>query len=88
MSQLAISQDIEVGATLAFDAIAAAGAYICDWSGHLLRVPATALDQMGTPKMNVVGQSPLTVTKISDDPFIPLADAKREAAARGLVVKF
>jgi hypothetical protein len=56
------------GAAVPFDAITAAGAYVCNWSGHLLRVPAHSLQPQGTLALNMIGGEPLTVTKISDDP--------------------
>ncbi len=70
------------GAAVPFDAITAAGAYVCNWSGHLLRVPEHSLRPAGALTLNLVGPEPLTVTKISDDPNVPLS------AARGLAQSF
>lgn len=51
--------------------ISEAGCYVCDWSGHLLRVARGGRSAM----LSIVGQQPLFVTKLSDDPYIPLAQA-------------
>ena len=69
-----------VGTVLPFDSINEPGAYVCNWSGHLLRVPEDAVTAGRTPTLNLVGTEPLFVTKISDNPHIPLAKAKAAAA--------
>jgi hypothetical protein len=70
------------------DSIASPGAYICNWSGHLLRIPPLVLRPEGAPLLNIVGSEPLTVTKISDDPDVPLAEARGLACGYGLAVGF
>lgn len=74
--------------TYAFDAIPAPGAYVCNWSGHLLRMPREALTNVKVAALNIVGNTPLTVTKLSDDPFIPLNRAKRLAGDLRIPVTF
>ena len=68
------------GTTIPFDVVDTPGAYICDWSGHLLRVPEGAVAAVCSPAIHLVGSEPLTVTKISDDPRVPVRQAKRLAA--------
>ena len=70
----------EPGTTIPFDVLRTPGAYICNWSGHLLRVKKEAVAVGHLPALNMVGLEPLTVTKISDNPDVPLAAAKRLAA--------
>ncbi len=77
-----------VGASFPLDAISTPGAYVCNWSGHLLRVPREAVSGGRTPSFNIVGTEPLTVTKISDDPNVPLRFAKRTAQELALRVTF
>ena len=77
-----------VGTTIPFDAINAPGAYICNWSGHLLRVPEDGVTPGRSPLVNIVGCDPLTVTKISDNPFITLTKAKLLASNWDLNVNF
>lgn len=78
----------ELGAAVPFDVMDTPGAYVCNWSGHLLRVSQAAITAQRSLAMNIVGNQPLTVTKISDDPTVPLAEAKRLAAAFKLDVRF
>ena len=77
-----------VGTTIPFDGINEAGAYICNWSGHLLRVPEDGVTPGRSPMINIVGTEPLTVTKISDNPFITLTKAKLLASNWDLNVNF
>ncbi len=76
------------GAAVPFDAITSAGAYVCNWSGHLLRVPEHSLLPGGPLALNLVGGEPLTVTKISDDPDLPLSKARGLAQSYGVSVGF
>ncbi|MEW6251035.1 MAG: hypothetical protein AB1716_10340 [Planctomycetota bacterium] len=71
---------VRPGVCIPFDSIRSPGAYICNWSGHLLRVPPATLVPNGV--MNIVGSEPLYVTKISEDPDVPLTRARQ--LARGL----
>ncbi len=71
-----------------FDGISEPGAYICNWSGHLLRVPQDGVAPGRSPVVNLIGQEPLTVTKISSNPFIPLTKAKLIASNFDLHVNF
>jgi len=64
------------GITVPFDSINEPGCYICNWSGHLLRVPDDGIAPGRSPRMNLVGCDPLYVTKISDNPFIPVTKAR------------
>jgi len=77
-----------VGATCTFDAIGSPGTYICNWSGHLLRVPEDGVTPGRSPMLNIVGAEPLTVTKISDNPYITLTKAKLLASNFDLNVNF
>ncbi len=64
------------GAVIPFESISDSGAYICNWSGHLLRVPEDALVQGRSPTLNLVGRDSLYVTKISNDAFLPRTKAR------------
>jgi len=77
-----------VGTTVPFDAINEPGAYVCNWSGHLLRVPEDGVQQGRSPLVNIVGNEPLTVTKISNNPFITITKAKLIASNLDLGVNF
>jgi hypothetical protein len=77
-----------MGATVPFDTIDSPGAYVCNWSGHLMRIPEHTLDPGDTLRLNIVGCEPLTVTKISDDPGVTLSKARTLAMAMGLRTGF
>ena len=64
------------GAKIPFDAINEPGAYVCNWSGHLLRVPQDGIAPGRSPMLNLIGPEPLFVTKISNDPFVPITKAR------------
>ena len=73
---------------MVFDTIDEPGAYVCNWSGHLLRVPPHAVASAGPVTLGWVGREPLTVTKISSNPFITLTKARLLAANHDLEVRF
>ena len=77
-----------VGTRLQFDSINEPGCYICNWSGHLLRVPEDGVAPGRSPLVNVIGSEPLFVTKISDNPFITLTKAKMIASNLDINVNF
>lgn len=72
------------GVTLPFDTIRTPGAYVCNWSGHLMRIPERSLVPGDALRVNIVGREPLTVTKISDDPGVPLVEARAIATELGI----
>ncbi len=76
------------GATVPLDTVNSPGAYVCNWSGHLLRIPESSLEPGGPLTLNIVGGQPLTVTKISDNPDVPLPEARGLAWCHGLSVGF
>jgi hypothetical protein len=76
------------GMTLPFDGIHEPGAYICRWSGHLLRVPEDSINMGRTPRMSVIGADALLVTKIDNDPYIPVTKARLLAANHDVSVNF
>ncbi len=77
-----------VGTTYRFESIQQPGCYICNWSGHLLRVPEDGVAPGRSPLINIVGSEPLFVTKISDNPFITLTKAKLIASNLDCNVNF
>jgi len=79
---------VRKSSALPLDTVCSPGAYVCNWSGHLLRVPSGSLATTGTLALNIVGGEPLTVTKISDDPDLPLPQARGLAWRLGLSVGF
>ncbi len=77
-----------VCSTIPWEQVNEPGAYICNWSGHLLRIPEDGVASGRSPVLNIVGSEPLFVTKISDNPFITITKAKLLAANWDVDVNF
>ncbi len=71
-----------------FENIQDPGCYICNWSGHLLRVPEDGVAPGRSPLVNLIGSEPLYVTKISDNPFITVTKARMVASNHDINVNF
>ena len=78
----------QFGAVIPFENINEPGCYICNWSGHLLRVPEDGVAAGRSPLVNIIGCEPLFVTKLSDNPYIPLTKAKMIASNLDCAVNF
>lgn len=77
-----------IGTQVPFDYINEPGTYICNWTGHLLRVPPDSIKSGRSPLMNLIGTTPLYVTKISGDPFVQVGKARLLAANCDVPVNF
>ncbi len=77
-----------VGNTFAFDQVDEPGAYVCNWSGHLLRLPEDAVAAGRSPLLEIIAQDELQVTKISENPFVQVTKARMIASDLDLAVKF
>ncbi len=64
------------GTTIPWSNISEPGCYVCNWSGHLLRVPEDAVKPGRSPVLDMRAKEPLFVTKLSEDPFITLTKAR------------
>jgi hypothetical protein len=71
-----------------FQSINEPGCYICNWSGHLLRVPEDGVAPGRSPLVNIIGNEPLFVTKLSTDPYIPVTKARLLASNLDVWVNF
>ncbi len=63
-----------------FDAINTPGLYIENRTGILLRIPEDALVPGRSPAIEILSNDTWIVTKISDDPFMPVTKARMIAA--------
>lgn len=81
-------QDHRHAITIPFDQINEPGCYVCNWSGHLLRVPPDGIAPGRSPLMNFVGRKALFVTKIGNDPYMTVTKARLLAANADLDVRF
>ena len=76
------------GTIVPFEGIQEPGCYVCNWSGHLLRVPEDGVAPGRSPLLNIIGAEPLFVTKLSDNPFITITKAKMIASNLDCNVNF
>ena len=76
------------GTSVPFESLQEPGCYVCSWSGHLMRVPNDGVGPGRSPLINIVGTEPLFVTKLSDNPFIPVTKARLIACNLDCKVKF
>ena len=61
---------------------------MCNWSGHLLRVPPDSLKEGRSPTIELMSNEDTTVTRISENPYIPVSKARMVAADLDLHVNF
>ena len=78
----------QCGTCVPFDSIQEPGCYICNWSGHLLRIPEDGVTPGRSPMINIVGAEVLFVTKINDNPFVTVTKARLLASNYDLPVNF
>lgn len=64
------------------------GTYFSNWSGHLIRVPDFALKTGFSPVIEIIGAEPMYVTKLSDNPYLPISKARMIAADLDLCANF
>ncbi len=76
------------GTSVPFEGIQEPGCYVCNWSGHLLRVPEDGVAPGRSPLISLIGPDPLYVTKLSDNPFVTLTKAKMIASNLDCSVNF
>ncbi len=76
------------GTQIPFESINQPGCYVCNWSGHLLRVPEDGVAQGRSPLINIIGLQQLFVTKLNENPFIPVTKARMLAANWDIAVNF
>jgi hypothetical protein len=74
--------------TCNFDQIESPGTYVECRTGTLIRLPEDALAQGRNPRVEIVTHEPWTVTRLSDDPYLPLTKARMIAADLDLPVNF
>ena len=92
MPAIVKNSQVEHGATpgfgtqIPFEAINEPGTYVTNWSGHLLRIPEDALKPGRSPVIEVLGKEQLFVTRISNDPFMPVMKARMLVADCDVVV--
>lgn len=64
------------------------GSYISNTTGNLFRVPEDALVVGRSPLIEIVSKSGTMMTRISDDPWLPISKARQLAADADLSINF
>lgn len=71
-----------------FDEVEEPGAYISNWTGHLIRIPEDGLKLGRSPLIEIRSRERMMVTKLSNDPYLTLTKARMIAADLDLEVNF
>ena len=71
-----------------FERISQPGCFVYNRTGDLFRIPEDALVEGRSPTIDIVSKEPWMVTKIADDPYLPLGAARARAADMDLFVNF
>jgi len=74
--------------SVAFDQISEPGAYVLHGSGFLVRIPEDALKAGRSPLVDIVSNEPMTMTKLSGNPYITLTKARLIACDLDIEVNF
>jgi len=74
--------------TCPFNEISEPGAYYCQQTGWLYRIPGEAIAPGHSPVTTVVSAEECFVTKISNDPWVPLNKAREICSNYDFVVNF
>ena len=73
---------------VSFDELGLPGAYVCNDNGNLFRVPDDSLVSGRSPLLEIVSKVPVMMTRISDDPWVPISKARGLAADADLYINF
>ena len=87
-TQAKYSDGNPLGQVMPFESICEPGAYVCNWNGHLIRVPEDGVTAGRSPMINIVGPGTLCVTKISENPYVPVTKARLLASNYDIAVNF
>jgi hypothetical protein len=87
-TQTTFESEKALGTKVPFENIQEPGCYICNWSGHLLRVPEDGIAPGRSPLVNLVANEPLFVTKLSENPYVTIAKARMIASNLDCCVSF
>jgi len=73
---------------VAFSELHRPGTYVCNETGTLFRIPQDALVSGRSPLIEIVSTQPTMMTKLSDDPWLPISKARELAADCDLYISF
>jgi hypothetical protein len=75
-----MNQPAQENAEVPFEAVTTPGCYVSRSTGNLYRIPAEALAFGGSPLLHTAFQAGSTVTKIAEDPWVPINRARQLCA--------
>ena len=78
----------KLGTRVPLESIKEPGTYLSSWTGHLISIPKEGFKTGRSPLIEIRGKEPFLVMKLSDDPYIALADARKLATDHDLPVNF
>ncbi len=64
------------------------GAYVCFGTGDLIRVVRTDAPSSEVELVDKHGDQPMLVTRVSEDPFVPISQARMAAANLDIEINF
>lgn len=76
------------GNTYDVNEIPAAGCYVCNWNGSLLRISEAAFTSGGFTSFNFTSTDPLTVTYLCSDPAATLEECRSSATGYNVYCNF
>ena len=74
--------------TVPFNEMSEPGAYYCHQTGWLYRIPEEGLAPGHSPTLNICSTEQCFVTKISEDPYVPVGKAREICANWDFFVNF
>ena len=86
--QLHEKDSASIGSQVPVQCLTEMGAYVCNWDGLLIRLPTNADWPNASPFFNIVSSEPLFLTKISEDPYVSISQARLAAANLDVAVNF
>lgn len=64
------------------------GAYVSNSTGNLFRVPEDSLVHGRSPLIEIVSNTGSMMTKVCDDPWVPISKARQLAADADMFINF
>jgi len=88
MTDMPKAQNIMKFQRIPFGEIHDPGAYVNNYTGSLFRIPEEALVKGHSPVMEIVSLTGPIVTKVCDDPWVPISKARLLAADADIQINF
>jgi hypothetical protein len=80
--------NVSLNPRIPFSELHEPGAYVSNTTGNLFRIPEEALVAGRSPLIEIISISGTMVTKIDENPWIPISKARQLAANADLAINF